>query len=196
VTAESRRSEPPPGLRVGLRSRTRYVYLIGLLATALIAALVGWRVLHWALPPDLAEIEAMPVFEEVTSPKGTWTAVNHVDEDYEGQFFSYVVVSPRDGSSEPRLVYDSFIADLSWQGDSTIVVRRHEGGKERLDAATASIRRFKSVPWSYVAIAVTVLVPTAIVLGLGIALTIVIARSRRRHPRAPLVSTSPTLEKR
>jgi len=170
--------DPRPGPRRAPRRRSRYVYLFGLLATALLAALVGWRVLNWALPPSMAEIEAMPVLEEVTSPKGTWTAVNHIDEDYEGQFFSYVVVSPRDGSSEPRLIYDSFIADLSWQGDSTIVVRRHEGGKERLDAATASISRFESVPWSYVAIAVTVLVPTVIVLAVGIALTIAVARSR------------------
>ena len=123
--------------------------------------------------------KAMPVREEVTSPKGTWTAVNHIDEDYEGQFFSYVVVSPRDGSSEPRLVYHGLIAEVRWRGDSTLVVRDIQiGTKEVFDAATASYTRFNRVPWDYLIVIVIVLVPTAIVLALGIALTIAVARSR------------------
>ena len=161
-----------------MTNRLRRIYLLGLLATALIAALVAWSVFQWTLPPEPTELEALPVLEEVTSPGGTWTAVNYVT-DMGDTATSDIVVSPRDGSSEPRLVYHGLIAEVRWRGDSTLVVRDIQlGTKEVFDAATASYTRFNRVPWDYLIVIVIVLVPTAIVLALGIALTIAVARSR------------------
>ncbi len=173
-----------------MRREPKSTYVIGLLATAVLAVAVAGLAVYWVLLPpsvvSLAELEELPpknLTEERASPGGTWKTTSYTVEEWGGELTEYVVVSSRDGSTEPRIVYAGMPAQVSWQGDSTVVIRRFKGGTERLDAATAVYEpEVLEWPRHRMLMAVLVLLPAAVVAGVGVVATVILARvlPRRR----------------